>query len=144
MDNPTAKLPHNKLFIFTCQKAQLVKLRDDRRLYENRKLALNENRQRAEAEMQRKEADLEDVMQKLLTRTSNSPTVFDQLTAVIETLRCDIWSLEAKLETMDEQAQSLGREQHTLQKYINYMDGQLDDSCKVWSCAATLQARHQR
>ena len=113
--------------------AELAKVREDRRLYQCRKQTLDENRLKAEAEMQRKEVDLDDVTRKLLTRTSNSPTVFDQLTAVIESLRCDIWSLEAKLETMDTQARSLNRDQHTLQKYIDCLNGELDGSFKVWT-----------
>ncbi|KAI0238458.1 hypothetical protein LSAT2_010830 [Lamellibrachia satsuma] len=112
--------------------AELAKVREDRRLYQCRKQTLDENRLKAEAEMQRKEVDLDDVTRKLLTRTSNSPTVFDQLTAVIESLRCDIWSLEAKLETMDTQARSLNRDQHTLQKYIDCLNGELDGSFKCF------------
>lgn len=120
--------------------AELAKVREDRRLYQCRKQTLDENRLKAEAEMQRKEVDLDDVTRKLLTRTSNSPTVFDQLTAVIESLRCDIWSLEAKLETMDTQARSLNRDQHTLQKYIDCLNGELDGSFKVWTYTTDTQA----
>ena len=106
-------------------------MRAERRLCLGRKKTLEENRLKVEAEMIQKETDLDDVTRKLMTRTSNSPTIFDQLTAVIELLRCDLWGLEAKLETMKEQAHGLTGEHHKQQKYIDYLNGELETRFKV-------------
>ena len=109
----------------------MTRVRAERRLCLGRKKTLEENRLKMEAEMTQKEADLDDVTRKLMTRTSNSPTIFDQLTAVIELLRCDLWGLGAKLETMKEQARGLTGEHHKQQKYIDYLNGELETRFKV-------------
>ncbi len=105
--------------------------RDEKRLLKRREATVKENQEKAEAEIQRKKRDLDEVKTKLKNRKENSPSVFNYLTGMIETLREDIWKQESRMDTFEFQRNSLKRQQSEVQKQLDRLSVELDASNRI-------------
>jgi DNA repair exonuclease SbcCD ATPase subunit len=118
-------------------------IRDEKRFFKRREMELREHQERVEAEISRKSRDLDEVRSKFRNRKENSPSVYNYLSGLIETLRDDCWKLEGKLDTFQRQMNALKKKQYERQKEIDRLTGELDASNSIRDKNLEKLSKHQ-
>ncbi|KAK2147180.1 hypothetical protein LSH36_565g02049 [Paralvinella palmiformis] len=126
-DQLNLKLRRREFFIVKLER-MIYEVRSRKRFYKRRELELKEHQDKVEADISRKKRDLDEVKSKFQNRKSNSPSVYNYLSDLIESLRGDIWTLEKKTDALTKQANALKHKQFEIQKEVDWLTGEFDAS----------------
>ena len=83
--------------------SQLLDAKDEMHYLKRRETDLQNSYVRCEAEDERKQKDLEEVQDRMHSRKENSPSVYNYLAGMMDTLRRDLLGLNDKMSQMDKQ-----------------------------------------
>ena len=115
---------------FNCIKyeQELQRIRDSKKHMKRRELELGDFVAKLNGDIRRKKRELDEIKSRLITRKENSPTVFNYLSSMNETLKDDIRALEGRVRSHQDQMTSLQKQQIDTQKEIDKATRELRDN----------------
>ena len=141
-DQVGLKLKRRTFFTLKMEK-KVQDVRDEKRHFKRREATVRQNYVKAEAEVQRKKRDLEEVKGRIRNRKENSPSVFNYLVGIAESVRDDIKRIEGKMDIMQMNINSLRKDQYYTQKEMDRMIAELDASYKAHQQATEKLQKHE-
>jgi chromosome segregation ATPase len=108
----------------------LQEVREEKMYYRRREKTVKENAIKSEAEIARKRRDIREIQARIRNRQDNSPTVYNYLVGLKESLRDDIHVLESKKDMYAEQRGRLMQQQDQAQKEIGRLQAEVDNTQK--------------
>jgi predicted nucleic acid-binding Zn-ribbon protein len=84
-------------FVYTFETIKLREVKDERAYFRRREMDIEQTFTKTEAELARKQKDLEEIRSKIKSRQENSPAVYNYLTGMYEAIRSECRALEEKV-----------------------------------------------
>ena len=127
---------------FNCLKLEqdLQRVRDAKKSMKRRELEYGDFIAKLNADIRHKKRELDDIKSRLNTRKENSPTVFNYLSAMNESLKDDIRALEARVRSHQTHMMSLQKQQVDTQKEIDKAVRELKDNQRSHEMVRTEQS----